>query len=156
MVDTVDIVARTAWGEARGCGIWGMQRVINVMVNRSRHPSWWGRDLASVCLAPKQFSCWNHDDPNYEKLTTVTIDDPQFKQALGLAKTAVSGALVDASGGADSYYAASMAEPPYWAKDAAVTTEDGWHVFLKTAASEGAPGPVSTHATEHSTEEQAT
>ncbi len=133
MIDpVVDTVARTVWGEARGCGSAGMQAVTNVIVNRADHPSWWGRSLTGVCIQPWQFSCRNAGDPNLPKLLAVTVADPQFLIAVGLAVHAVAGNLPDLTGGADSYYALSMGMAPDWAATGVRTFVDKWHAFYRT------------------------
>jgi N-acetylmuramoyl-L-alanine amidase len=140
----VDTVARTAWGEARGCGLSGMMAVINVIYNRAKHPIHWADQAAEVCLEPSQFSCWNAADPNKPLLSRVTSADPQFKQAVDLAARAAAGKLGDITGGADSYYARSLKTPPYWAVNAARTYTDKCHYYLRTAAP---PAPaISTSA----------
>ncbi|MBE7619281.1 cell wall hydrolase [Komagataeibacter sp. FXV2] len=116
MIDAsaTDTAARTAWGEARGDGLPGMQAVLNVIGNRAASPGWWGRSIASVCLCPWQFSCWNEDDPNASKCDDVTQTDPQFRVACALAAQLVAGRLADITGGADSYFAHDSMKP-YWA-----------------------------------------
>lgn len=131
--DPIDIVARTAWGEARGEGQDGMQAVINVVMNRARRQGWMGHDPISVCLKPWQFSCWNQDDPNRVKLLAVAIDDPQFRQALQLADNAVNGLLADITKGADSYADLRYCAPD-WAAEAEFLVKVGNQSFYKTVA----------------------
>ena len=71
-----DILARTIYGEARGESISGMEAVASVVLNRvafanRRGRFWWGNSIAEVCRAPKQFSCWNRNDPNYRLICRV-------------------------------------------------------------------------------------
>jgi len=139
MNDIIDTVARNAWGEARGCGASGMQRVINVIVNRADNPRWWGTDLVSVCLAPEQFSCRDADDKNLPQLLAVTDTDPQFRIALALAAQAVNGTLKDLTNGADSYYAGNSLVPD-WAKGKLTTMIDNCHRFYRLELP--APGSV--------------
>lgn len=58
-----DTVARTLWGEARGEGEEGMRAVGTVIWNRTafgrKGRSVGEAELAGVCTAPRQFSCWN-------------------------------------------------------------------------------------------------
>jgi spore germination cell wall hydrolase CwlJ-like protein len=147
---SVDTLARTIWGEARGCGASGMGHVANVIINRIDSPRWWGDDVISVCRAPRQFSCWNADDPNYDKLLAATTANTEFAVAVALSLRAVGRKLPDETGGADSYYATSMRQPPAWAKRAEKTFSDGWHTFLRVElpAPSGGPdaAPVSVHA----------
>jgi len=135
MVDfnnTVDIVARTAWGENRGGGSEGMQSVINVVQNRAAKGGWWGSTMLAVCLFPNQFDCWiadNNPTSDYHATLNVTIADPDFAVALNLASRAVMGTLPDITGGATMYYAKSMAAPPYWAATATFTREIAGQLF---------------------------
>ena len=55
------IVAMTILGEARGEGEEGMYAVACVIAQRSIA---WKRTPKQICLADKQFSCWNPKDPN--------------------------------------------------------------------------------------------
>lgn len=129
---SIDTLARTLWGEARGCGATGMRHVANVIVNRAQHPSWWGNNIIAVCLQPYQFSCRNPGDSNRAKLMAVTMADRDFVIAMDIARQAVAGNLPDETWGADSYFALSMAHPPAWAAKAVKTFSDGWHVFYRT------------------------
>lgn len=111
---TVDILARTLWAEARSEGRGGMEAVASVVLNRAAHPRWWGHDIGTVCLKPRQFSCWNRDDPQFEAIRRVTIADPLFQVAHDVAAKAVAGEVLDRTGGADSYYAPAACATPVW------------------------------------------
>ena len=152
---SVDTMARTLWGEARGCGKDGMSHVANVIVNRASSPRWWGDDIITVCRAPWQFSCWNIDDPNYDKLLAVTTSDPEFATAVFISITATMRQLPDATDGADSYYAMSMKVPPTWAKRATKTFSDGFHTFMRVETPNQLGDPaapaISIHAVENIT-----
>ncbi|WP_395495840.1 cell wall hydrolase [Acetobacter sp. KSO5] len=130
ITDPVQAAARTAWGEARGEGSRGMQAVLNVIGNRAAHPGWWGHDVAGVCQAYAQFSCWDATDPNRAKLLTVTNADPQFREALVLAGCLMADHLPDLTGGADHYYDRRGATP-YWAKGAFYRCTIGNHAFYR-------------------------
>lgn len=125
-----DIAARTAWGEARGEGAPGMQAVLNVVANRAAQPCWWGRSILSVCLKAEQFSCWNENDPNREKLLAVTGADPEFVTASSLAESLVAGTLADITGGADHYYSAFIAAPG-WTIGRKPTAHIGHQLFYR-------------------------
>lgn len=134
--DPVQIAARTAWGEARGEGLLGMQAVMNTFANRALTPAWWGRDIAGVCLCQNkvgihQYSCWNIADPNRAQLLAVTETDPQFKAALALAQELVEGSLSDLTKGADSYYDARSMEAPRWAETRFYRCTIGHHAFYR-------------------------
>lgn len=130
ITDPVQAAARTAWGEARGEGSRGMQAVLNVIGNRAAHPGWWGHDVAGVCQARAQFSCWDTTDPNRSKLLIVTDADPQFREALVLAGCLVADHLPDLTAGSDHYYDHRGPVPP-WAKGRAYRCVIGHHTFYK-------------------------
>ena len=127
---TLDVFARTLWGEARGEGLVGMEAVACVIRNRAAHPGWWGKDIRGVCLAPQQFSCWNAGDPNLPKLKAVTAADGQFSVALQAANAAASGTLADITDGADSYFALHTPMPK-WATSDKFIKNIGNHAFYR-------------------------
>ncbi len=124
----VDIVARTIWGEARGDGVSGMRAVAAVIMNRSSDPRWPSAP-ADVALQPLQFSTWNADDPNRPKALAVNESDSSFRQALSIAEDAVSGRLSDPTGGANHFYADTIA-PPDWSFAMRFARRIGGHRFL--------------------------
>lgn len=124
--DQTDYMARTIYGEARGEGARGMQAVGNVIMNRVKAGSWYGASIKDVCLKPYQFSCWNANDPNREKILKAT--PAQLQQARTIAEKVISGELSDITGGATHYYADSIAAP-YWTASMRQTTTIGHHKF---------------------------
>lgn len=147
MTDNAQVVlAKTLFGEARGCGAAGMRHVASVVLNRVAHPTWWGSDIVSVCLKPYQFSCYNQGDVNRAKLEAVTEADAWFAIAMRIAADAIAGKLVDDTQGADSYYALSLRYPPLWAHRAVHTFSDGWHTFWRTQLGPDDNPCVSIHA----------
>ena len=123
--DQTDYLARTIYGEARGEGARGMQAVANVVMNRVKAGGWYGASVKDVVLKPKQFSCWNSDDPNRTIILAATA--AQLKQARSIAEQAINGTLPDITGGATHYHAKSIT--PYWAASLKQTTTIGNHVF---------------------------
>lgn len=135
-VSVTDIVARTAWGEARGEGILGMQAVMNTFANRAARPAWWGRSLDQVCLMMNdkgvhQYSCWNKSDANRQLLLAVSMSDAQFAQAVDLARSLMLNKLPDLTKGADSYYDARSGNVPSWAKARFYRCKIGHHAFYR-------------------------
>lgn len=55
--DTLSTVALTLWGEARGESFAGKYAVASTIWNRAKGKP---ANLAHVCTAPKQFSCWRN------------------------------------------------------------------------------------------------
>ncbi|WP_179188665.1 cell wall hydrolase [Kiloniella majae] len=133
---TADILARTAWGEARSEGSQGMQAVINVVMNRHKDPrTWWGRSVRDICLfsykGVHQFSAWNEGDANKPKMLVVDETDANFRTALSLANMALKGDLPDITGGADHYH--TKAIDPYWAASGVKVADLGSHLFYKVS-----------------------
>lgn len=128
-LDTRDVLARTLWGEARNQGQDGMRAVAAVILNRAAKPGWWGHDVKSVCLKNRQFSAWNFDDPNRDKMLALTEADAAYRQCLEIADEALGGKLVDPTGGATHYH--TKAVKPYWAKAETPCCTIGDHVFYK-------------------------
>ncbi len=98
------VLARTIYGEARGENDETKKAVANVVINRVKNPKWWGKTVKEVCLARKQFSCFNFSDPNFEKLIKVTIKDKTFQECFGIAYAAVKKLIPDNTNGATHYH----------------------------------------------------
>ncbi len=138
---TLDVLARTLWGEARGEGETGMRAVANVILNRVEVAGlfggyWWGNDVLRVCLKPYQFSCWNKNDPNYTKLLGVTEDNPVFALALDIANSALRGQLQDITQGATHYHTQQI--NPAWASRRDPCARIGAHIFYRIVEEEDA------------------
>jgi N-acetylmuramoyl-L-alanine amidase len=132
--EAIDILARTIWGEARGELLSGQEAVTNVILNRvkfarQRGRFWWGNDIVAVCRKAYQFSCWNHDDPNFIKMTQIDINDRMFAQCLRLARRAVNNVITDNTGGATHYHTDDIV--PAWARGRSPTAIIGNHIFYR-------------------------
>lgn len=131
---TIDVLARTIWGEARGEGTSGMSAVACVVLNRVKIAQekggfWWGDDIIRVCQKPQQFSCWNRADPNFRKLQAVDERDLYFATGVRIARRAIAGVLHDITKGATHYHADTIV--PYWAKGERPVAVIGHHIFYK-------------------------
>lgn len=128
------ILARTIYGEARGelnkpdGGKHSLEAVAWVVKNRSLQKRF-GKSISNVCLQPWQFSCWNHNDQNRQKLLDVTFDDKVFQTCFLTATNVVLGKAEDCTFGADHYHALQVF--PYWAKNATPTTKIANHLFYR-------------------------
>ena len=126
------VLAKTLWGEARGEGREGMEAVAAVVLNR-RRTAYRDRTTASeVCLDPKQFSCWNADDPNSRKLTRIDKQpDDDFNVAMVVAAKALRGYLVDPTQGARHYVATTLplSRRPRWLDEKRPCVVIGRHEF---------------------------
>ncbi len=138
-MDDIEIMARTIYGEARGeygrvdGGLAALIAVGNVIVNRAQHQTWFGCNIRDVCLKPYQFSCWNENDSNREKLVAVTDDSPIFAQCLAVARAIAAQQYPDLTKGADHYYSHDLVFPPKWSVGADERVRIGKHRFFKLA-----------------------
>jgi N-acetylmuramoyl-L-alanine amidase len=153
------ILAQTIWGEARREGVEGMTAVGHVIKNRAEanKPKLFGQGIKGVALKPKQFSCWNENDPNREKLNKIvqldkliqlkksptnlpfdewfekfknTGDYLEYKswlQAKNVAKKILDGTLPDITKGATYYH--TKQSKPYWSDKLEKIGSVGNHIF---------------------------
>lgn len=131
----IDIMARTIWGEARSEGEQGMKAVACVIMNRFNENIWYSKykgehSIKAVCLKPKQFSCWNADDPNSKMCSSVNTNDKIFVEAIEIAKNAKNGKIKDITKGANHYFA-DYIKAPKWVKDMKFCIKIGRHNFYK-------------------------
>lgn len=141
----VDILALTLFGETRGEPIEGQIAVAQVIRNRVRidlgndgKPDWWGEGYRGVCLAPKQFSCWNDGDPTQGAIIDCAqrlrdgrpqIRQLDFAQLQWIADGVIRGLVVDELGVSTHYHADTIA--PAWAASMILTAKKGHHVFYR-------------------------
>jgi len=122
-------------GEARGEGLEGMLATACVALNRLTDPRRrWGVTLHDVLLRPKQFSCFNPDDPNSRKLLDPLangITRAEWARCLWVARGALSGMLPDNTGGANHYLTPNARDRVTWDDRMVLTAVIGGHVFLK-------------------------
>jgi spore germination cell wall hydrolase CwlJ-like protein len=130
----VDVLARTIWGEARGEEQLGREGVAAVVLNRLKRgqPHRFGATIADVCLKPRQFSCWNADDPNFEKLQRVDETDRHFRACIEIAERAVNGTLLDPTNGSDHYHTIHVS--PVWSMEKQPAVVIGVHKFYNNIA----------------------
>lgn len=121
--------ARTIWQEARGEPLVGQQAVAHVIVNRLKSGRW-GHSLATVCLAPLQFSGWDASDPNRMAAAALHDDDPALLALGTILQAAVDGGP-DPTSGAMWYYATTMPHPPSWAETMTPCGQFGNQKFFK-------------------------
>jgi len=131
----VDVLARTLYGEARGETVRGKEAVASVIVNRANRAQvrggyWWGNTIEAVCRKPWQFSCWNENDPNRDKILSVQPGHRVFDTCIRIARRAVSGCLQDSTKGATHYHTKTVTPP--WSRGKPVCAEIGRHQFYNT------------------------
>jgi spore germination cell wall hydrolase CwlJ-like protein len=111
----LDILARTIYGEGRGelykGGVAPLIAIANVVVNRKNKN--FAKTVAEVCQAPYQFSCWNKNDVNYEKIRSVSEENSIFKICVEAAENVLRTKWPDLTDGCDHYHEKSI--KPFWA-----------------------------------------
>jgi hypothetical protein len=128
-------LAKTLWGEARGEGERGMRAVASVVQNRLRTHYRGCTSAAQVCLDPKQFSCWNRDDPNHRLFEGIeSRADSQFAIALTVADELLQGTLQDSTHGARHYFATAIDARPSWSRGKRPCLVIGGHEFYNDVA----------------------
>lgn len=131
-----EVLAATAWGEARNQGSLGMQAVINVIMNRVKlsavHPHFGDGTVKGACLAPWQFSSWNQADPNRHIMLALSDADEIYESCLGLADDAIADRLSDLTDGA-TYYQVIGTDAP-WSIGRTPCFTLGKHEFYRNIA----------------------
>lgn len=130
----LDIFIRTLYGEARGeiaqYGERALLAIGHVILNRLESKSWYGNSIEAVCLKPKQFSCWNPTDPNFQIITQINILDDVYKRCRDLARSLMTvSPRTDFTFGANHYHHHSL--KPFWSLEKKPTITIGHHIFYK-------------------------
>lgn len=96
------LAALLAWGEARGESRLGRLAVVWTAKNRATRRNW---PLRDVILQPWQFSSFNQNDPNREKmLDPIAFSSREsWEDCWDDAQAVISGAEPDPTGGASHY-----------------------------------------------------
>jgi N-acetylmuramoyl-L-alanine amidase len=112
------LLALCVWRESRGELLSTKQAVAWSIRNRVAKPCWWGHSWDGVILMPKQYSSFNHSDPNATRFPLHS--DISWQESL-LAAQQVYGAtaaIADPTMGATSYFDCSLdSDPPSWSYD---------------------------------------
>lgn len=119
----MNVVARTLYMEARGEGPVGLDMVMTVIWNRSGGDA---ANFADVCLAYKQFSCWNNIANKSPSTYQIQFpkgavagsgkDASSWQVCVNLAKSAFDGTFKPMNDKWNSYYNPDKADPD-WADD---------------------------------------
>ena len=130
MTKTLDIMAKTLYGEARGEGIAGQIAVAHVINNRYLKNSWYGSSIQEVCLKDWQFSCWNEGDPNREKLVNLSKLYATYLRLVGICYYVIHKVIPDPTNGSTHYH--TKAIHPKWVEHNKPVIEIGEHKFYNS------------------------
>ena len=141
----LEALGRTIYGEARGESLIGKFAVGEVISNRVRSELWFSRSklkgiqnhtFEAVCRYPKQFSCWNENDPNHSLIT----DQWEKQNAVAGLCIFVAAVVIERINArvlaADTYHyiSKSMKYPPSWTEKGQKIAEIGNHIFYRGIA----------------------
>lgn len=127
---TLEVLAKTIYGEARSEPLEGQHAIGYVVLNRVATQSWYGHDVISVCLKNWQFSVWNRGTPSRRMLDGMSAADPRMQPQMQAARDVLTGTATNAIGGATHYYA-DYIRAPSWTEGATRVTKIGHHIFFK-------------------------
>ena len=142
--DELTLLAAAVWGEARGESPDGQVAVADVVLNRVRHPGWWGRSIHEVLLRdtnhdglPEQFSCFRPvaKGGQLELLRRpLDHDSEQAWHDAFRAAALVIFAVTDRVVNHATHYVATSIPPPGWTKDLVDLGMAGHHHFYRVRA----------------------
>jgi len=125
----LDILGRTGYGEVSGEEHDGIAAFAWVVKNRVGK---YGKDIIDVCLKPLQFSCWNMNDPNRQRILRVEYANPDFLRVLTICSMVFAGRIPDLTKGSNHYYnPLGVTKTPDWADESKFTVKIGAHKFYK-------------------------
>lgn len=128
----LDAAAKTIWGEARGEAFEGKKAVGHVIMNRLDKKTWFGGTVLEVCRMPWQFSCWNENDPNRDKIGGLSFSQVSLRDGLMAFLMVLEDREdgIDPTHGATHYHSSSI-EAPKWAQGKTPVTVIGSHLFYE-------------------------
>jgi spore germination cell wall hydrolase CwlJ-like protein len=134
----LNLLTATIWGEARGEPILGKIAVGWVIRNRVEDLKRWPDTYEDVILQPKQFSCWNENDPNYESCVRALFPSRNgnsmnmtWRECRLAAHAVLYNWHHDPTYGSNHYHAVLIKRIPYWAKDQLCIRVIFGHQFYK-------------------------
>jgi len=108
----------------------------HVAYNRSKDPSWWGKDLRGVLLKQGQFSCFNLNDKNRVKLLSPLAYEPPsvWDACYVVAAGILDGIIPDPTLRSDHYFDDSLVKTnkiPRWAEEKNFVKQIGKFLFYR-------------------------
>lgn len=128
----LETFALTLYGEARGEPIAGKVAVANVILNRWHTGYRHKMNVKDVCLDKWQFSCWNKNDPNRDKMLSLDMEDPALCECRVIAHLGISDLLQNNIGTSRHYKVTTVAAN--WAEGHDPDYAIGHHEFFEGIA----------------------
>ncbi len=138
-LDDNELLALVIYGEARGEPIEGKIAVAAVIMNRVKRDGWFGKNVKEVILKPWQFSVFNINDPNRERLEAIALDFKSHVETYESLKESYWVALgflgnwLPSNVGAATHYFADYIDTPTWAEKMEHIRDIGRHKFYLEA-----------------------
>lgn len=134
----LEILTLTLIGESRGEPIEGIVAVGCVIRNRTLAQK---KTYDEICLAPKQFSCWNENDPNRvlleelgsEMMLGSNFTVPSYIQCQYIARGIFENKILDNVHGALNYMTLELwnsRNRPSWARNVNFAISKGNQIFF--------------------------
>jgi hypothetical protein len=113
--DDKTLLARLIWAEARNCGEEERIAVAYTVVNRANDGNKSnGETVKGAALKPWQYSCFNKNDVNRNKLMNPEkYDSKSFYECLDVAGRVLSGEVADPTNGATHYFNPKVVKPKW-------------------------------------------
>ena len=104
------------FGEARNCSELEKIAIAHTAINRAKdNKKWNGTTVKESILKPGQYTCFNKNDPNRQKLLDPRkYDASSFEKCLEISRGVLSGGHKDPTNGATHYHTSAV--NPSWAK----------------------------------------
>lgn len=128
LLDDVDILTHTVYGEARGESAEGQAAVAWIVRNRvAKRREYMGTTIKDVCLKPYQFSCWNFGSDSRQTLLHLQTDNELYKKIRQVVEKVLNGTIPDNTKGSTHYHEKGI--KPYWKKSKIPVVTIGHHTF---------------------------
>ena len=135
-LDETKLLALCIYGEARGEPMASRLGCASVIMNRKKAGGWYGSTIRDVILKPKQFSCFNSNDPNYIGLMAIASNwermydkDKALRECFSIAYAVVEGDMPDNVLGATHYKTIKCVAS--WAASMQLVATLGHHEFYR-------------------------
>lgn len=111
------LLARMLFGEARDCSELEKVAIAYTAINRANDGKRYnGETLREAILKPHQYSCFNENDKNREKLMDPEKYEPKaFAECLAVAQKVLQKKYSDPTNGATHYFNPEIVKKPTWA-----------------------------------------
>jgi N-acetylmuramoyl-L-alanine amidase len=127
----LDLLGRVIWAEARSEPFEGQCAIAWIILNRlAREQGRFPDTIQGIIKQPFAFSCFNSNDPQCERVKTVTEQDASFVEAMHAATAVLTGRVKNPIGPADHYFLTKMRDPPAWARKMTLVKRIGGHSFF--------------------------